>query len=111
VVVNFVATVTVRKRATAGVSGKSRLRPAEITVLALAWVAVFPLMGAMAGAGMRGAIVYSLFPLTVPLIVAGLTWAGIEAARATWRACGTGTGTRPSWPECPECRPSCSGPK
>ena len=92
VVVNFLATVTVRKRATAGVSGRSRLRPAEIAVLALAWVAVFPLIGAMARAGVSGAIVYSLFPLTVPLIVAGLTWAGIEAARADWRPCGTGTG-------------------
>ena len=32
---NFVATVAVARRATAGVSGKSRLRPAEITVFAV----------------------------------------------------------------------------
>jgi hypothetical protein len=40
VVVNFAATVAVRQRAIAGVRGRSRLRPAEITVAVLAWVAV-----------------------------------------------------------------------
>ena len=84
VIANFFATVTVRKRATAGVSGKSRLRPWEITVLTLAWIAVFAVIGALAGTGVRPAIVYSLIPLTVPLILAGLAWAGINAARADW---------------------------
>ncbi len=90
VVLNFGATVAVRKRATAGVSGRSRLRPAEITVLAAAWIAAFVVMGALAGAGVSRAIVYGLYPATVPLMVAGLAWAGIMAARANWRACGTG---------------------
>jgi hypothetical protein len=89
VVVNLGATVAVAKRATAGVSGRSRLRPAEITVMAVAWVAVFAVMGALAGAGVSRAIVYGLYPTTVPLIVAGLAWAGIMAARTNWRACGT----------------------
>jgi hypothetical protein len=92
VVINFTATVAVRRRATAGVSGKSRLRPAEITVLALAWIAVFPLIGAMVHAGVSNADVYSLIPLTVPLIIAGLTWAAIMAARGGWREFGTGLG-------------------
>ena len=92
VVVNFLATVTVRKRATAGVSGKSRLRPWEITVLTLAWIAVFAVIGALAGTGVSPAIVYSLIPLTVPLILAGLAWAGINAARADWRSVGVGVG-------------------
>ena len=92
VVVNFLATVTVRKRATAGVSGKSRLRPWEITVLTLAWLAVFAVIGALADTGVSPAIVYSLIPLTVPLILAGLAWAGINAARADWRSCGVGVG-------------------
>ena len=35
VVINFTATVAVRRRATAGVSGKSRFSPAEITILAI----------------------------------------------------------------------------
>src|SRR5215469_2983788 len=39
IVINFTATVAVAKRATAGVSGRSRLRPAEIGVAALAWAA------------------------------------------------------------------------
>jgi uncharacterized protein YybS (DUF2232 family) len=92
VIANFLATVTVRKRATAGVSGKSRLRPWEITVLTLAWIAVFAVIGALAGTGVSPAIVYSLIPLTVPLILAGLAWAGINAARADWRPCGVGVG-------------------
>jgi len=71
------------------VSGRSRLRRAEITVMAVAWVAVFVVMGALAGAGVSRAIVYGLYPVTVPLMVAGLAWAGIMAARANWRACGT----------------------
>ena len=92
VVVNFGATVAVAKRATAGVSGRSRLRRAEIAAMAVAWVAVFVVMGALAGAGVSRGIVYGLYPTTVPLIVAGLAWAGIMAARANWRAFGTGLG-------------------
>ena len=90
VVLNFGATVAVAKRATAGVSGRSRLRRAEIAVLAVAWIGVFVVMGALAGAGVSRAIIYGLYPATVPLIVAGLAWAGIMAARASWRSCGTG---------------------
>ena len=37
VIINYTATVAVRRRATAGVSGKSRFTPAEIAVLAAAW--------------------------------------------------------------------------
>ena len=92
VIANFLATVTVRKRATAGVIGKSRLRPWEIIVLTLAWIAVFALIGALAGTGVSPAIVYSLIPLTVPLILAGLAWAGINAARADWHPCAVGVG-------------------
>jgi hypothetical protein len=89
VLVNFGATVAVAKRATTGVSGKSRLRPAEVAVMVAAWVGVFAVMGALAGAGVSRAIVYGLYPTTVPLIVAGLAWAVIMATRANWRRCGT----------------------
>ncbi len=89
VVVNFVATVTVAKRATTGVSGRSRLRPAEIAAMAVVWVGVFVVLGALAGAGVSHAIVYGIYPATVPLMAAGLAWAGIMAARANWRACCT----------------------
>jgi hypothetical protein len=85
IVINFTATVAVAKRATAGVRGRSRLRPAEIAVMVLAWVAVVVVMGVLAAAGVS----YSLYPTTV-LIVPGLAWAAITAARANWLSCGTG---------------------
>jgi hypothetical protein len=87
---NLIATVTVARRATAGLSGKSRLRPAEIAVLAAIWIGVYAAMGAMADAGVSDAVVYGLYPVAVPLIAAGLAWAGITAARADWRKCGVG---------------------
>ncbi len=85
IVVNFFATVAVRKRATAGVRGRTPLRPAEIAVLALSWAATVVLMVALAAAGVS----YSWYPTTV-LIIPGLAWAAIMAARAGWRSCGTG---------------------
>ena len=85
IVLNFSATVAVRKHAVAGVHGRTRLRPAEITVLTLAWAAAAAVMWALAAAGVS----YSLYPTTV-LIVPGLAWAAINAARASWRSCGTG---------------------
>jgi hypothetical protein len=90
VVLNFGATVAMARRATAGVSGRSRLRPAEIAVMAVAWIGIFAVMGALAGAGVSHTYVYGQYPATVPLIVVGLAWAGIMAARDSWRVCGTG---------------------
>jgi hypothetical protein len=92
VIVNFIATVGMRVRATEGISGKSRLRPWEIIVLALAWLAVLPVIGGLSAAGVSSAAAYSLIPLTVPLILGGLAWAGINAARADWRPFGVGAG-------------------
>jgi hypothetical protein len=92
VVINFIATVGMRVRATEGISGKSRLRPWEIIVLALGWLAVLPVIGGLAAAGASSATAYSLIPLTVPLILGGLAWAGINAARADWRPFGVGAG-------------------
>ena len=92
VILNFVATVGFRMRATAGVTGKSRFRPAEIVVLTLAWLAVLPLIWAMHHAGVSNAAAYSLIPLTVPLVLAGLTFAAVGAARGDWRPFGVGLG-------------------
>jgi len=89
-VLNLVATVTVARRATAGVSGRTRPHWAEITVMAVVWVALFAVMGALAGTGVSDAFVYGIYPVAVPLIVVGLAWAGLMAARADWPACGTG---------------------
>jgi hypothetical protein len=44
----------------------------------------------MASAGVSHAVVYGLYPVTVPLLAAGLAWAGISAARADWRRCAIG---------------------
>jgi hypothetical protein len=92
VILNFAATVGLRMRATAGVTGKSRFRPAEIVVLTLAWLAVLPLIWAMHHAGVSNAAAYSLIPLTLPLVVAGLTFAAVGAARGDWRPFGVGLG-------------------
>ena len=85
IVLNFAATVTVRQRAVAGVSGKTRFSRAEITVLALAWFAAAFLLAALAAAGNS----YGHYP-TVVLIIPGLAWAAVTAARADWRNCAVG---------------------
>ena len=88
VVVNFGITLAVARRRTAGVIGRSRLHPAEIAVMTVAWVGAYAAMGALAGNGASDAFVYGVYPTTVPLIVVGLAWATIMAIRANWRRCG-----------------------
>lgn len=85
IVINFAATVGVRERALAGVRGRSRLRPAEIAILAAAWASVPVLIIALAAAGAS----IAHYPTTV-LITPGLAWAAISAARANWPSFGTG---------------------
>lgn len=86
VVVNFTATVAVRARATAGVSGRSRFSPAEITVMVAAWAVPFVVMAALGVT--RDS--QSGYLLTVPLIVVGLAFAALMAVRSDWRQFGTG---------------------
>jgi hypothetical protein len=85
IVVNFTATVAVRRHATAGVSGRSRFSPGEITVLVLAIVAA---VVAMAGLGASG-VDFATYPTSV-LVIPGLAWAVLMAARANWRGLATG---------------------
>ena len=85
VVLNFTATVAVRRRATAGLVGRSRFSPAEVTVAALAWIGAAGLMAGLAAAGVS----YSEYPTTV-LLIPGLAWAATMAARAAWRQCAQG---------------------
>jgi hypothetical protein len=89
-IANVIATITLAKRAAAGISGRRRLRPAEIAIMAAVWSAVFVAIWPMAVAGVSDRIVYGLYPATAPLIIAGLAWAAMMAARADWRACGSG---------------------
>jgi hypothetical protein len=85
IVVNFAATLAVRRHATAGVSGRSRFSQGEIAVMVVAWASVPVLIWALAAAGSS----LAQYPTTV-LIVPGLAWAAVMAARAGWRSCGTG---------------------
>ena len=85
IVVNFAATVAVRRHATAGVSGRSRFSPGEITVLVLAFAAT---VVAMAGLGAAG-VSFAYYPTSV-LVIPGLAWAVLMAARANWREFATG---------------------
>jgi hypothetical protein len=86
VIVNFTATIAVRRRATAGVTGRSRFTPAEIAVMAGAWIAPFVVLAALGDGGDN----HSGYLLTVPLIVVGLAWAALHAVRADWISCSTG---------------------
>ena len=86
VIINYTATVSVRRRATAGVSGKSRFTPVEIAILAAAWIAPG---GVMVALGVTWDS-QSGYLLTVPLIVVGLAFAALMAVRADWRQCGIG---------------------
>ena len=60
IVVNFAATVAVRRHATAGVSGRSRFSPGEIAVLVLAFVAAVVAMAGLGAAGVSFAYVPDL---------------------------------------------------
>jgi hypothetical protein len=85
IVVNFAATVTVRQRALAGVGGRSRFSQGEIIVLVLAFAAT---VAAMAGLGAAG-VQFATYPTSV-LVVPGLAWTALMAARANWTGLATG---------------------
>lgn len=85
IVVNFAATVGVRRHATAGVSGRSRFSPGEITVLVLAFAAAVAAMAGLRAAGVD----FATYPTSV-LVVPGLAWTVLMAARANWRGLATG---------------------
>ena len=80
IVLNAALAVSFRRRAGAGVRGPSRLRPAEIAIATLAWVAAAALLVALAAAGLN----YRLYPTTL-LIIPGLTWAILMMLRKNWR--------------------------
>ncbi len=85
IVVNFAATVAVRRHATAGVSGRSRFSQGEITLLVLAFVAG---VVALVGLGVAG-VDFATYPTSV-LVIPGLAWTVLMAARANWRGLATG---------------------
>jgi hypothetical protein len=85
VVVNFTATVAVRGRATAGITGRTRFSPAEILVLVLAFGAAIAAMAGLDAAGVS----FAIYPTSV-LVIPGLAWAALSAARASRRGLATG---------------------
>ncbi len=85
IVVNFAATVAVRRRATAGVSGRTRFSQGEIAVLVVAFAAAVVAMVALGAAGVS----FATYPTSV-LVIPGLAWAAIMAARANWSGLATG---------------------
>ncbi|MDQ2848083.1 MAG: hypothetical protein M3Y09_02040 [Actinomycetota bacterium] len=89
-IANLLVTIAVARRASAGVAGRSRLRPADIAVMGAVWVAVFVVMGVLIGAKVSNRVVYGLYPATAPLIVVGLIWAAVMAVRGGRRACISG---------------------
>jgi hypothetical protein len=85
IVLNFTATVAVRKRATAGVTGRSRFTEGEIAVLVASFVVT---VVAMLGLGSAG-VSFAFYPTTV-LVIPGLAWAILSALRSNWREIATG---------------------
>jgi hypothetical protein len=85
IVLNFAATVAVRRHATAGVQGRSRFSQGEIMVLVVAFVAAVVIMAVLSAA----AVSFAWYPTSV-MVIPGLAWAAIGAARANWLWFGTG---------------------
>jgi hypothetical protein len=85
IVVNFTVTVGFRRRATAGVSGRSLFSQGEIMVLVVAFVVAVVVMAGLGAAGVS----FASYPTSV-MVIPGLAWAAISAARANWLSVGTG---------------------
>jgi hypothetical protein len=88
--INLGATLAIARRATTGVTGRSRMRAADIAIMTAGWIALFAVMAGLAAAKVSSSFVYGIYPAAVPLIVAGLGWAGVMALRAHWRAVAIG---------------------
>jgi hypothetical protein len=80
IILNGALAIGFRRRAGAGVQGPSRLRPAEIALAGLAWLAAAGLMVGLGAAGLN----YAFYPTTV-LLIPGVTWALLMTLRKYWR--------------------------
>jgi hypothetical protein len=77
------------RRAKAGVSGRSvRQRRAEGAALAVALLAVYVVMAALAQAGASDAVVYGVYVVTATMVVLGTFWAARSAVREDWPGLG-----------------------
>lgn len=83
--------VTFRRRATAGLSGRSiRQQRAYGAALVTALVGVSVLQGVLKHDGVSPAIVYGIYPPTAQLIALGALGAAIAASRDEWPGFGAG---------------------
>jgi hypothetical protein len=85
IVLNFTATVAVRRRATAGVTGRTPFSQGEIMVLVAAVVAAVVVMAGLGAAG----VTFAWYPTSV-MVIPGLAWMVLSALRANWVSFGTG---------------------
>lgn len=85
IVINFAATVGVRRHQTAGITGRTRFTPFEIAVLVMAFVATVVAMIGLSVAGVK----FATYPTSV-LVIPGLAWTVLMAARSNWRGIATG---------------------
>ena len=77
------------RRATAGVSGRSvRQTRAEGVALAVALLAVYVTMGALANAGASDGVVYGVYVVTATMLVLGTFAAARSAVREDWHELG-----------------------
>jgi hypothetical protein len=85
VAVTIAVSVTVYRRATAGISGPStRQRTVEGVAILVAILGSPVIQSALKSDGASSAIVYGVIPAAVPLIIVGTTVAGIAASKADW---------------------------
>jgi hypothetical protein len=85
IVVNFVAAVAARGRATAGVSGRLRFSQGEIMVLVAAFVVAVVAMTGLSAAGVS----FAIYPTSV-MVIPGIAFSALMAARANWLGIATG---------------------
>jgi hypothetical protein len=89
VLIRIGTVVYAHRRAKAGVTGRSvSQQRAEGLALAVALVAVYVLMGAMAHDGASDGVVYGVYVVTATLVVLGTFGAARSAAREDWRGLG-----------------------
>jgi hypothetical protein len=90
VLIRIGTVVYAHRRATAGVSGRSvSQRRGEGAALAVALIAVYVIMGALAHDGASDGVVYGVYVVTATLLVLGTFWAARSAVREDWQGLGT----------------------
>jgi hypothetical protein len=89
VLIRIGSVVYAYRRARAGVSGRSvRQQRAQGVALAVALVAVYVLMGALANDGASDGVVYGVYVVSATLIVLGVFWASRSAVLEDWLGLG-----------------------